>query len=80
MLAALVLTLFISIESICPNPQITVATTKAAPPSVRSIVRLSRFIFWNILVMMIPAKVEKNVASRIGMKISVGCAAPICAR
>ena len=30
--------------------------------------------------MMIPANVEKNVASRIGIKISVGCAAPIWAR
>ena len=30
--------------------------------------------------MVIPAMVEKNVASKIGMKISVGCAAPICAR
>ena len=27
-----------------------------------------------------PAKVEKNVASRMGMKMSVGWAAPICAR
>ena len=30
--------------------------------------------------MMIPASVEKNVASRMGIKMSVGCAAPICAR
>ena len=28
---------------------------------------------------MTPASVEKNVASSIGIKISVGCAAPICA-
>ena len=27
-----------------------------------------------------PATVEKNVASKIGTKMSVGCAAPICAR
>ena len=27
-----------------------------------------------------PASVEKNVASSMGTKISVGCAAPICAR
>ena len=33
-----------------------------------------------MLVMMIPASVEKNVASRMGIKISVGCAAPIWAR
>lgn len=30
--------------------------------------------------MMMPASVEKKVASRIGIKISVGCAAPIWAR
>ena len=29
---------------------------------------------------MMPASVEKNVASRMGIKISVGCAAPICTR
>ena len=29
---------------------------------------------------MIPTTVEKNVASRMGIKMSVGCAAPICAR
>ena len=27
-----------------------------------------------------PANVEKNVAKRIGIKMSVGCAAPICTR
>ena len=27
-----------------------------------------------------PASVEKNVARRMGTKMSVGCAAPICAR
>ena len=80
MLAALVLTLFINIESICPKPQITVATTRAAPPRVSSMVLLSRLIFWKKLVMMIPDNVEKNVASKMGIKISVGCAAPIWAR
>ena len=46
MLAEVVLTLFISSESICPKPQMIVATTKAAPPRVSSIVRFSRLIFW----------------------------------
>ena len=80
MLAAEVLTVFISTESSCPKPQITAATTNAAPPSVRMIVRFSRLIFWKKLVMMIPASVEKNAANRIGINTSVGCAAPICAR
>ncbi len=75
-----VLTLFISMESSCPKPQMMAATSTAAPPSVSSIVRFSRLMRWKILVKMIPASVEKNVASRIGMKMSVGWAAPICAR
>ena len=78
--AAEVLTLFISTESSCPKPQMMAATMTAAPPSVSSIVRFSRLMRWKMLVKMIPASVEKNVASRIGMKMSVGWAAPICAR
>ena len=77
MLAEVVLTLFISMESSCPKPQMMPATTIAAPPRVSSIVRFSRLIFWKRLVMIMPARVEKNVASRIGMKMSVGWAAPI---
>ena len=80
MFAVEVLTLFISIESIRPKPQMTEATTRAAPPRVSRMVRFSRLIFWKRLVMMMPARVEKNVASRMGMKISVGWAAPIWAR
>ena len=80
MLAVEVLTLFISIESICPKPQMMADTRRAAPPNVNNIVRLNRLIFWYRLVTMIPARVEKKVASRIGMKMSVGCAAPIWAR
>ena len=72
MLAAEVLTLFISTESSCPKPQMMAATMTAAPPSVSSIVRFSRLMRWKMLVKMIPARVEKNVASRIGMKMSVG--------
>ena len=56
------------------------ATSSAATPSVSNIVRFSRLIFWNRLVMMTPASVEKNVANRMGIKISVGWAAPSWAR
>ena len=45
MFAVDVLTLFISTESSCPKPQITAATTRAAPPSVSRMVRFSRLIF-----------------------------------
>ena len=79
-LATEVLTWFISTESSFPKPQMMVATSRAAPPSVSKMVRFSRLIFWNRLVMMIPASVEKKVASRMGMKMSVGWAAPIWAR
>ena len=33
-----------------------------------------------MLVKTMPARVEKKVAMSMGMKMSVGCAAPICAR
>ena len=56
------------------------AIVKQAPPKVSSIVRFRRLMRWKMEVTMIPAKVEKKVAKRIGINISVGWAAPIWAR
>ena len=80
MLATVVLTLFIISGGICAKAQIMPATTAQAPPSVNSMTRFSRLMRWKNEVIRIPAIVEKKVASRIGMKMSVGWAAPICAR
>ena len=79
-LATDLLTTFICALSICANPHIIPATTADIPPKVRSIVRFKRLMRWYIDVTTMPANVEKNVASNIGTNISVGCAAPICAR
>ena len=56
------------------------AMSRLAPPRNSRIVRFSRLMRWYRLTAMIPAIVEKKVASRIGTNTSVGCAAPICAR
>ena len=63
----------------CENPQIIRATIALNPPTKR-IRTLSNLIFWIRQVASRPTRVEKNVASRMGMKTSAGCAAPICAR
>ena len=39
-----------------------------------------RLMRWEMLTTITPTNVEMNVLSRIGIKISVGCAAPIWAR
>ena len=41
---------------------------------------LIRLIRWEMLTVITPTSVEMNVLSRIGIKISVGCAAPNWAR
>ena len=74
-----VLTMFIWFLSNWPKPQMMAPTTKAMPPRVRSMVRLSRLMRWYIEVMMMPATVEKKVASSMGINTSVGWAAPNCA-
>ena len=56
------------------------AMKRLAPPKNRRMVRFSRLIRWYTLTARIPARVEKNVASRIGTNTSVGWAAPSCAR
>ena len=40
----------------------------------------SRLMRWLMLTVRIPTAVETAVLSSVGMKMSVGCAAPICAR
>ena len=79
MLATEVLTRFMVSLLSCPKPHITAATKRLMPPSVSKMVLLMRFMRWNVDVMMMPKSVEKNVASRMGMNTSVGCAAPSCA-
>ena len=80
MLATLTLTWFMTTELSRLKPQMMAATARHMPPRVSSRVRLSRLMRWQSEVTMTPARVEKKVARRMGMKTSVGCAAPICAR
>ncbi len=75
-----VLTRFIVSPSSCEKPQMMVATSRQAPPRVSTMTRFSRLMCWNREVTTTPASVEKKVASRMGMKTSVGWAAPNCAR
>ena len=79
-LATRVLTVFMVCPSSWLKPQMTAATRAQAPPRVSSSVRLSRLMRWKSEVTMTPVSVEKNVARRMGMKMSVGWAAPCWAR
>ena len=63
-----------------PKPQMRSDTTTDAPPRAMSNVRLSRLMRWQKLTQRMPASVEKKVAMSRGTKMSVGWAAPICAR
>ncbi len=56
------------------------ATSRLIPHKNSRTVRWSRFVRWQMLTATMPARVEKKVASRMGTKTSVGCAAPNCAR
>ena len=66
--------------SITENPHITEATRSDSVPNVRMSVRLRRLMRWYMDVTTTPAIVETKVARSMGMKISVGLAAPSCAR
>ena len=63
----------------CENPQMIRATMTLSPPT-KPMSTLSKRIFWIKQVTSSPTRVEKNVASRMGMNTSAGWAAPICAR
>ena len=50
------------------------------PATRESIALLNRLIFWLILTTVMPTIVEIVVVMSVGIKMSVGCAAPICER
>ena len=62
--------------SICPKPQMMIPTKAISPTSPKKSVGWKILIRCQAAVMMIPASVATVVASKIGMKTSVGCAAP----
>ena len=74
------LVVFIVAASSCMNPQTMAAHTAHMPPRASTNVRLKRLTCWNNDVTITPTKVAINVVIRIGIKTSVGCAAPSCAR
>ena len=79
-LATTVLHLFMVSWSTCVPIQITPLTTRQRPSTNAMMVRLKRLMCWYRLVIIIPASVAMAVAMRMGMKTSVGCAAPATAR
>ena len=50
------------------------------PPISISMGLFSRLMRCDMLTVVTPTMVEKAVVSRVGIKMSVGCAAPICER
>ena len=75
-LEAKVVTVFIVSLSICPNPQMMMPTKAHIPSRVASNTGCRMLMRCQSEVMMIPASVATSVAIRIGMKTSVGWAAP----
>ena len=78
--ATVVETMSIVSLSMTEKAHITVAKNSVVPPSASRSVRLRRLMRWNADVMAMPASVEQNVAISMGTKMSVGLAAPSCAR
>ncbi len=62
--------------SICPKPQMISATPPTRAAITPSSMGWKRLMRCQAAVMMIPASVATVVASRMGMKTSVGWAAP----
>ena len=79
MFAITVLHLFIVSWSTCVPTHITPLTMAQMQSTNDMMARLKRLMCWYRLVMTMPASVAMAVAMRMGMKTSVGCAAPICA-
>ena len=68
------------LSSIWPKPQITNPTEPISPKMVASNTGCSRLMRCQSEVTMIPVIVATAVANKIGMKTSVGCAAPFALR
>lgn len=66
--------------SICPKPQMTRAVKPTRPARVARSTGCMMFMRCHRAVMMMPANVATSVARSIGMKTSVGVAAPYEAR
>ena len=79
-LADVVPTMFIAVASILLNSHSRPPTPAERPPSVSSSTGERRLMRCTSPVTTMPQRVLKNVASNMGRNMSVGCAAPICAR
>ena len=79
-LEATLVTVPIVCVSICPKAQMVSPTKATRPPMVISSTGCSRLMRCHSEVMMMPAMVATLVASKMGMKTSVGVCAPLAAR